>query len=930
MLPLRQRSTNEVHRGPRGDAQQFRGINDRRGGRGGVGAAGSKSFHHHAPLTKPSTAGWDVSLRCNSPTPSLLDLAKAEVDDLVLRLQPTAEAHARRQRVVEDVASIIYGNSPSNEESGDILVLISGSFASKTYLPDSDVDLVIFPHSSDSGAHPKVAPGSRHRRACSPQRSLGTPLQEVCAALTGAAADGQFAIRNVSYVAARTPLVSLVVGNVSVDVTVDQLGSVAAAALLEKLNADIGPPGSNLLKRSLLLLKAWGKYEFPNCVESGGAFCFTTYALLVLVVRLFHVELPHGCPPLDHPLSVLVAFAIVYGEADWFGQCMTLDGSVPTAKVAEEGRVGSPPLVRDLELTCSGESRGFQLRSANIADPLDSSNNLGYSVRRKGLTDVVHALRLLGLRLTEFLQLRKPDHGVMGVPLAAGAMWTGLGLHHSHMLMMSPVSVPMNLHAQKQLAHLHQPQQQPPKPPLQPPSQLQSSYPPQHSPTTASLSSVSSDDPPPLLSSPGSTALAIDGFLGRFFPRSIQLYGHADGFRADLMSHPCQPWSSSVPWSPMSDKEASESLSADLKELKCATDRARRLLAARACQEPEVEIPASKTAWTQCSLPTPPLLVDAGVMTARITTSDVGLQVCDDAEGRRQEAPPAANARTKKQQRRKAAKDAERLAVQQNGVKVSASKPLAEVVAVSRVLLGALILAFISLCALLLLQLRAHVDSPHAAGATLYEASASNSLGREAASTASLLLPASELPLLLPEHGTMMQMPHWVPEGSSVTLGGFSPSAVHSVGIAFQWVRNGSPIEGATFSHYAIPSAKLEDAGKYDCIAFDADGEGTLWASTNLRIVVPPSLSTPLPDPREEILLDTGDTLELSVHASAFPPAEYVWQRNGRTLFAHTGPDLEIRGVTFADMGVYSCIVQNLGGSTVWGEARVVVRPALA
>lgn len=359
-----------------------------------------------------------------------------------------------------------------------------GSFPLKTYLPCADVDMVMFvtpsaPRGEVGREGSGEASGRRKGKGNglgvdSAQDSVGggedavaapTPAlvsvnQALClvAAQTGrrrASAPRnrswpQFdenaipEIRNVSFVNARTPIVTMVVGNVVVDLTENQGGSVAASALLEE--ADKLIQRDHLFKRSLLLLKAWALCETPRIVgqrvlgaREGG---LTSYGLSVMVLHLFSRR--SSADTLVHPLDVFIRFFQVYSEFDWGRHCLTLDGPVAFDDICE-GRFGGPqskgnpssrlwPLVRRVLAQLSpaasekqGKIRGrrsskfgrrsdghdenkrapqthsvgadrpvaahFPRRLCNIQDPLNALNNLGHSVNKSSLKALETAIQ---------------------------------------------------------------------------------------------------------------------------------------------------------------------------------------------------------------------------------------------------------------------------------------------------------------------------------------------------------------------------------------------------------------------------------------------------------------------------------------------------------------------------------------------------------
>ncbi|CAM9588186.1 unnamed protein product [Sphacelaria rigidula] len=252
-------------------------------------------------------------------------------------------------------------------------------------------------------------------------------------------------IRNVSFINARTPMVTMVVGNVVVDVTENQGGSVAASVLMEA--ADMFIQRNHLFKRSLLLIKAWALCETPRlvgqCVLGAREGGLTTYGLSVMVLHLFHSR--SAAESLLHPFDVLIRFFQVFADFDWGGKCLTLDGPVA---FDERGRLSGNtrgmrgcrlwPLVEKVSTQLSmgptektprirakrasrfarrsdGHDRAsrpplpkadvspaahFPKRDCNIQDPLNPLNNLGHSVSRRTLKALEHALQS-GRRLLE-------------------------------------------------------------------------------------------------------------------------------------------------------------------------------------------------------------------------------------------------------------------------------------------------------------------------------------------------------------------------------------------------------------------------------------------------------------------------------------------------------------------------------------------------
>ena len=118
---------------------------------------------------------------------------------------------------------------------------MTGSFPIRTYLPESDLDIVIFLEKSAVEEDTILCIfNSLCRDAISPvngYKKFQTDMH----------------IRNIEFVNARTKLIHSVVNNINVDITINHPGAVAASAFLEEADRLIG--NNHLFKRSLLLIK---------------------------------------------------------------------------------------------------------------------------------------------------------------------------------------------------------------------------------------------------------------------------------------------------------------------------------------------------------------------------------------------------------------------------------------------------------------------------------------------------------------------------------------------------------------------------------------------------------------------------------------------------------------------------------------------------
>lgn len=258
-----------------------------------------------------------------------------ETDVLLLWLQPTAHSEARRKAVIERVNSVLTQSS----DLKDAGVFLTGSYPTKTYLPDADVDIALHlpPVAADSSSSPS------HSWVCAVNSALCQAAIEQTEADTSV--DASLHIRNVTFVNGRVKVVTCLVGNLAVDVSAARKPALAAALLVEESDRALWSYGQrsfsntdtlvlplaadsalscasqspqqhqqqHLLKRSLVLVKAWCLYEsgalvaalapwldsVPVLCSRGGR--LSTYAVSAMVLSLFN-----DCKPTSNPAAVAV------------------------------------------------------------------------------------------------------------------------------------------------------------------------------------------------------------------------------------------------------------------------------------------------------------------------------------------------------------------------------------------------------------------------------------------------------------------------------------------------------------------------------------------------------------------------------------------------------------------------------------------------
>jgi len=262
-----------------------------------------------------------------------------QVDVLLQALRPSESSNERRKAICSFVEGVVQALLPGARLMG------SGSYTSRTYLPTSDIDLVLFTSAPDDVQNNQE------------MNYILQVFQAICIEISardaaGAAMAGQSAvpmtIRNAEFINARTKVCHCLVNNLGVDITINQLGALKTVVFMEECDIFIGQ--NHLFKRAVLLVKAWAMLDSPEpSGASAGppnalsmAMCrgdssaaeqqctgilgsktgmLSSYAVSVLVLHLFN-----RFPALNHPLSVLHAFLHTYANFHWETSVLTATG----------------------------------------------------------------------------------------------------------------------------------------------------------------------------------------------------------------------------------------------------------------------------------------------------------------------------------------------------------------------------------------------------------------------------------------------------------------------------------------------------------------------------------------------------------------------------------------------------------------------------
>ncbi|XP_023559876.1 hemicentin-1 [Octodon degus] len=118
-----------------------------------------------------------------------------------------------------------------------------------------------------------------------------------------------------------------------------------------------------------------------------------------------------------------------------------------------------------------------------------------------------------------------------------------------------------------------------------------------------------------------------------------------------------------------------------------------------------------------------------------------------------------------------------------------------------------------------------------------------------------------------------------------------------------------------------IPRAKVEDAGRYTCVAVNEAGEDSL--QYDVRVLLPPVIKGASSDHPEEVTVLVNESVQMDCFSSGSPAPRNSWQRDGKPLleddhhkFLSSSRMLQILDAQITDIGRYVCIAENTAGST--------------
>nr|XP_043638254.1 uncharacterized protein LOC122609261 [Erigeron canadensis] len=282
-----------------------------------------------------------------------LNKANAIVQGIMKKIKPTIDGKRRRDTVLRYVRHKVQSIDKS------LLVSAYGSWPLRTFLPKSDVDIVVIGNIGLQDIKHVFEEDSEFRNVIT--HGSGTDAE----------------------------ILRFFVGRMQVDLCVNHDDGLASNLFMEMVNRIF--MRNNLFKESILLVKAWSSIE-AKILAPG---LLTSYSIQVMVMHVL-LNLPGKNVT---PFEVFKRFLETYSRFDWDKLAMGRRGVIKLYEVndLQTAYTGHPEfdlLTPCLEY-CASETNsgkppvckkdGFVKADMNIIDPINRFKNLAYKVTRPRL-----------------------------------------------------------------------------------------------------------------------------------------------------------------------------------------------------------------------------------------------------------------------------------------------------------------------------------------------------------------------------------------------------------------------------------------------------------------------------------------------------------------------------------------------------------------
>lgn len=145
-------------------------------------------------------------------------------------------------------------------------------------------------------------------------------------------------------------------------------------------------------------------------------------------------------------------------------------------------------------------------------------------------------------------------------------------------------------------------------------------------------------------------------------------------------------------------------------------------------------------------------------------------------------------------------------------------------------------------------------------------------------------------------------------DGDSVTL---SVGATGTPPLAYQWMRNGAALAGATNPVLSLTNISVLNSGNYAAVVSNPAGAATSQVAVVTVLALAPFITV---QPVSQVV-DDGTDVSLSVTATGTGPLSYRWKRNSANVAGGTNATLTLTNIAPGQAGNYVATVANSAGT---------------
>jgi len=250
-----------------------------------------------------------------------------EMDEIIKVLVPSPTALAERFKVFRYVRNLV-------STSLGVQLFPVGSLVSQTFLPDADVESSAFIIRKDDESWFVLV----NEALCMSNETRMTKYNSFDS--LPSQSDEDINITNVSFVNGPIKKIKIMINNIGVEISMNQIGSLYSEYLIEHLDKFVGQ--NHLFKRSVLLVEMWCVFESPRHTQGAGSMLLrssnsndgsgtssdsnrlNSWAVAIMLICIFNLEGGR----ISHPLQALGHFLRIFSSFDWHKYAVTVKGKV--------------------------------------------------------------------------------------------------------------------------------------------------------------------------------------------------------------------------------------------------------------------------------------------------------------------------------------------------------------------------------------------------------------------------------------------------------------------------------------------------------------------------------------------------------------------------------------------------------------------------